>query len=1688
MANQPPVVAPGFRGKLVLSKRVFYALKAETRSRLLSTMMPVRKKPQTSPTSNALSFVFVAILAVTLGYLCSKLFGDIALAAGIVPLPLAKLFTSKALKGGYEEVVVIDAPGLLGDAHQTIHIDATTRPSGGLRGVKVIDAALAQDRQVWAEIWAAEHRRVQGSKLTAEALIRENNVRVWTPSMSVKAVELPGADTLSEDQTETLNQVVSRWCQQERGLVIRGPQSAVFLKVYDDNTCTRPLARVIDSLATGTTDIQQYVLSLLQATVAHPIADLNGLPEEAYVPLNNEQAMASLGRTPSMFVIYNNELPLGNVDGVPVYLADAGSDGTYNAAGFAADDIVPGATLGGDIEVDGKTMSCHAPTAELGDVRGQCRGFHLGDLAEATLDEKEPTPGMIFKGMRETQLLGAVETGEKTDCGHDLVQLTVPRMNTWNSRKRGVKIEAIDLDLVKGLGKEHPVYRWAKANVQPGKAVVVSEEVYLWLIRITKEGNQLATSFQYTARWQSSQDVDEKRVHGILKKKLFDASPDVKTIVQGIHRGCANMLGVLCTPQGLDAIPVRAFVESIDKLIARMASSASTRTMRMGKERQNIKCFIKWLVAGDGLLRYTDADKQKLELQWRLDWYQDEYGLDSAPENMKQALKAARAAEEQVEGFDPERWKFQSEGIQLKCDVAWEKARYAILNPMFREVAQARVPTTTDRNPTTALAMSKRAWLLLAEAVRTGQSHFIGTDKQLWEVDSLLKRIVKYNNDAVKVKEFKKEFLIADLDEAKQQLLSLAYSIEFANFRGTFMCHPAESRDRQADCDGDDTGCDPSLFWVEINRRIEESADMKENLVFEFPKSQQRQWADSRFNQEFHQPDGAIRKETHVKAKRLKDMLPTHEWATYERFKDLNKVLLAALQGATGLASNQEVDIYIRIKWRIETVNGKKRKVPDTAEDEKLYELWILYVLFIQLMIDNQKRSYALPYFNTETWRILVTAIRKAGGKGLKNLNGLGLPMADEASMLLKKKFLAPNGTFNPELVYKFAAEVMGVPSTVDYKASSKDGSIRKTPEEVYHAMMTQDFDRSNRVWQTVVAACNPNGGWRHEFKGPLGYMTDYTAKIASAFKAKKVNPEGMNPLFFTAVETLAKQVPAAMREVTLANLGQGGDMEDLSKMSALRRGRIFLKALGFDEEGVRNLAEDKRAASTFMPGVDYSVPTIAIAMALGARNRPVDAYEILVSYIVAESELSQEMKQALVWGEDRRKTMLRRATRTPQGATALSNNVDGAAPKICSDSVSPAVLRKEWALLADACRYVLTHFGEKFVEQALGASENCHDRDEVMDNAMLIASPLVRLYRTAELYSRRNALVPPHVSKADLQFHGQFPGTIAPSEARLRENARAPKNGDIGWLKTVAASQDMRYSAWKEVARRRPVTPEGDLVSMRRLFLDLQAGVPDLLILSRTVFGGAGWASKALLTAVNNTSQVNQWRAKNVLNATCSSIIAGPDTRGGHDVELEAEFFEEVHEEVEVQPRNRDEWHAALKDGFEKGGCKFTQGVPVDLRDTFVRLFGGVTPIPADFKIVVNKGTDFAVSYEGPNAVNKLYSDALALEISRRYYHGTQTRDEALKSFFEARDEFFAAAEEDGMAYYDPEGDSWIADGLDPKALRPLMAISLWKMSKVGEQWVSSGKEPGILDYMRFKTRIANVEAMVEAYSKLGL
>lgn len=1580
---------------------------------------------------------------------------------------LVALFKSEVNKSNLEEVMVVSAPGQLGDKHDFFSIDATTRSSGGFRGIRVLDAFFQKNKVFMANLWSKHYAEANdGKHLDPAKLIESNFGKAWNASMYLSAIELPNADKLNQEQTDTLNRVLSHLCMLEKSLVLKGPQSSALVQVFDGVVRT-PLSWFIDSIAGNLVDIQQYVLSLLQAPVLAPIAGVEGKVEEACVPLTDKEAMNALGREHSRFFIYNNKLSLGKTrDGIDMYLADAASDGTYNASGFcpSADTIFP-EEIGADVKVGNENLRNLEVSDTLAGRWGQIRGFNSG---------------MIFKGMRATQVLGFVDKGETTKCGLNLVDIVTPRMEGWNKREMDVKCELIDLDIPKGKGKKHPAYKWAEKNLIPGKAVEVDAETYLWLIRVVKNGGTMSTSFQNTARWVRGEEkrdpryVDSRIVTKMMDKSFYNTDGQTKSIVDDLARRIEVKLGVNINA---GRTPYRLFNESPDGFVARMASSSCTRPIIYAKERQNSQAFVKGLAVCDSILEYSKQDQNQLELEWKLNWLNTRLGNDNHASSIDKALEAYRYAEHQKGSpFCNDAWDMERARQYREMENAWEKVRVAVLNPTIRAVAQSRVPTTTDRNLTVANAMCKTDWLRLAEAVRCGKDNWLARNGDYLSVNATVSFFMNAHNRATKVKKFGKGMKIHTLDQAKTRVLEFVYSIEYTNIRGSFICNPMESRDRQADADGDDTACDPSLFWVKINAATEAMADLKPVIVVELPKSAAKKPGDMK--QDIPSKDGAVGEEVHTKGKQLKDCLPSVEWLTFDRVYALNTVMLASLQGATGLASNQEVDIYMRIHWEIVDVNGEEVCLP-TKETEIYYDLWILYVLLIQLFIDNQKRLIQLPYFDTKSWRKIPQAIRKAGGEGLKSMDEIGLEMASSDCVLLKKKFLAPNGTFNPALVYKFAAEVMGVDSTCDYKASSKDGSIRKNREEIYEALMNQNFNRSNRVWRTCIEACKP-GGWRETFGEGIRYMESYSSKIAKAFA-----DSSQDPAFTEAMEFLSKRVPVAMRELQLANLAKGEQAEDVSKMSALKRGRIFMKGIGFESSELAKLAEGNPAKCAAYGNAVFSPEAVAIAMALGCSSRPVDAYEIFVSYVIADQELSQEMKQALAWGDERLKTIQKRVVATPEGSKAIAPTTGSV--RLCGNTVDSRKMAADWKRLADECKSVLDDYAHHWVKKAIEATETTNGSyrvSEVISNAKLISNGVSKLMRTADLLSSRKVLVYPHLSKKDLAWHDNYvPGSVAVSDRRLLKNRELPGT-NISWLKAVNDGDDVRYSCWKAIQYGRPITPSGDLPKLLKLVEKVWETMPNVLIRSRTLFGGAGWHSANTgLGLMNMACEDTLWGAKAALGGTCSSLLVGEDTR---ELTPTGELDAMGDAIVELSlPKTKAEWHAHLVEGRPNR----TLTIPEGIHDSFKGLFGMVTPLPADFTIVVGKGTKWETSYEGEQAVGKLYSDALALRIASSYPL-TKDLKKAKEDFFAARRRFLSHAETDGLCRYNPETDDYDSfhPMLDSKALRKLMAVSMWKMSITESgDWVVAG-EPDVFSFMALQQRKATIEARNEAYRNIGL
>ena len=78
---------------------------------------------------------------------------------------LVAAFRSEVKKSDLEEVIVVSAPGKLGDGHDFFSIDATTRSSGGFRGIKVLDAFFHKNKADFAVAKAKDEDKIEWCEL-----------------------------------------------------------------------------------------------------------------------------------------------------------------------------------------------------------------------------------------------------------------------------------------------------------------------------------------------------------------------------------------------------------------------------------------------------------------------------------------------------------------------------------------------------------------------------------------------------------------------------------------------------------------------------------------------------------------------------------------------------------------------------------------------------------------------------------------------------------------------------------------------------------------------------------------------------------------------------------------------------------------------------------------------------------------------------------------------------------------------------------------------------------------------------------------------------------------------------------------------------------------------------------------------------------------------------------------------------------------------------------------------------------------------------------------------------------------------------------------------------------------------------------------------------------------------------------
>lgn len=1635
--------------------------------------------------------------------------------------------------------VVVGTTDHIGDNNPVVNIEVTTEETGGISGQNIVDANMCQQQLKSSHLDAklAYYQETNGKTIDKNKL-HLSGVD-WLVSHALTRLSVPNADKLSDDQYQSLIDIVSTMNLNEGSLVLKGPQSELTLKVFSTTGQRTMAAKFLDSLCTSLTDVQQYGLSLLNANVSAPIGPISHIKvEAAKLPLNVENAMKQRGIKPREYVVYDSRIPVGKttIDNVEyyVYLADAGSDGTYNATGDSTS------------------------------RQGQVRGYFLEAVSRKKnkFNPHVDEGGAIIKGVEKSDLIGHISNGDGT------VQLVKDVMSNWDLRDKKWDIAVLTNDMLKGRGKQLEAYKKAEKAYKAfkngdesvmGKAYVINADVYEWFIR-NIEGDKmrtLATSFQETIFWsgpivecldKNYIDVDSNNMVSLMETTLYRAPLKSKALVDELFSK-VNDIRFVNTFGGIDMgtakFPYRTISESTNSLLARIASSGTQRTKRILKEAWNVLMPLMMEIVMDSEIQYNTLDQNKLKMEWFLDELaipSNKHGrfyADKTNKHLKDNLKKKHIIHSVLDDIlDSSSSYFRKQFMKLlethnlldgfKTFVGWDEnintmqnfillnktdndlffnywqdilipelfniwkymSKY-VLNPLFRSVAKARVPVVTDGALMVMNAMPWSGFVSFGKALINNDSEFQFNEVP-YNTQETIDFILKSHLEKLEKRKYKEDASLTS-DSMRKRLIELYISLKDSNLAGFFVCNPCEGRDRNSDCDGDDTTCDPSLFWVNLYAAIEEQYDAKPNAIIEMPKSAKRNWSDPTLEVSIMQADGTLKNELHPKAMNIKAMLPSKDYVRLERLKVLNETLLASLQGATGLASNAAADLYMRIDWEQDFDMNRNLVLKPTIATTKAYKLWIFYSILIEIFISNQKRNIAFPFVGDGAVYKIVDAFLKAGAKGeqLPDLHIAGTHIATMQDELYGKKYLASNYTLNPKLVYQIIMEELHLDEICYWKASSKDGSLRCEASEVVDLLNRQGVNPRNRNFQVIMAACKADG-WRANYRGSMAYYAKFAHKCKEIFNSLDPNTQEM-------VNHLTNRVALAFRDVAKSRLAKGED-QDISKMSSVRRGNTFLQTLGFFKESRDSLLLKKKGESE-INSKKYSFSPEGILFALACaydKTRPINAMEIFISWFVQSNELSVEEQALLSQATNVRDNLLKqiacmsdkgkfvnregqtfkqfqKVTGQDRSKFFPINNAPKAAltlPVSQWNSVWEEVEIHAEGTLEDFSRYFLNQCLDILGQEGYTFAKYC-------------LSGINRIRKVATYHSKTERVkigkgyVTGHIQSFVKNDHNDF-CLSKPSQRGVKRERRIPKND---WHLPLIGNTDPVNKAFASIKEAIPFAETANLKLGFKIVQALWERNPNMLIQSRSLFGSAGWADAKIglkscsISKPEKKSDGDMFKGKLMLNSTFTSLLSKKDYTS--------------YELSDIPLDKKD----GLREALLRGNSVALNIKPFEF--IIKTIVGQVTPLPSTLSFTISNGKkDFDEEYSRDQAVYHFVKLLVAYHVCNQFnlleLDPSKTKDELNAKTHEACEKYFDILEGYVNESFLKEGQvlpNWrTCEGLNNQG-KPKKAPLVWRLSshstfKYDEKkgWVQTVK--GI----RFhEARVRRVLDMIKLYRKLG-
>ena len=1016
------------------------------------------------------------------------------------------------------------------------------------------------------------------------------------------------------------------------------------------------------------------------------------------------------------------------------------------------------------------------------------------------------------------------------------------------------KVVAADLDMVKGKGKETSQYKAASSCQSPLAVPYLVEEgeLYLWFIRVVKSAEEhrgeLSTTFQETPFYPAPVEGEEglggtytKVDAEILTANLVDRICKIDDTRKQLVDECLGSVGV-CLDDfrlGNGEIPYCAVLESVNGDLERAFSSG---TFRKG---QTLKAWGNQLTPCGVVL----VDHRQLAYR--------HYDEDQASRERNKIGEA--------DYFES---KYYKRGFGL----------------FGRLVAHRRTPQLNPLSLTTSRAICHEDLKSLAKAILSNSSEWLTYDGFLLNTLQSIIEMMGWHNSRVQDKGYAESGsewgqVVIDAEVFALRIVEWHFSLRHSKIESWFVTAPQDGRDRNEDHDGDDSMCCPSRFWVEKYLELERFwRRMAHPFVNELPKSTKMDWRAERVRQDLPDPDGNMVLATNIKGCSLQELFPSVEWCIPARLKAISLVTLADPQGPTGLASNVAADLFARIRWVLdpeERTNwrGERLIVP---ENKELFLLWVWYCLLVQICIDWQKRAYELPQLKYAF--AVAEAVIDAGWKGLESFEGIldRSKLADLDTTMswatheTDVRELGTNWCYNPSLIYSFAERTLGKAVCIwKWKRGKLEWMASRA--EIEEDLRSMPANRFRAVGLAVGQILEDFGGAK-----------DYVERIANSVKQGTENNE------------LSSKIAQAFLVIETETLKAGED-GDLEKVSASYRGGLFLRALGFDPDAQEALLADMPAKSILTGDAEWSWAQLLAAAAHGAAGREVDAFEILVSFYVAQKEVTEGAKKLMTYGEELKEDFLRGVALSPQGGTIEPSKKGEAVLHARSMSKD---LRGLWSDVFNSGYDYFEASVESIAKMAYEASDN---PEEQLALAKMAANRLFSVVQVARVYkdrvghhrvmrksvvSHRNPIaLPRRAYQTELERN---PNTLVKgkrnSAIREGENglyvassgSRAPhlSNWDNrhAWLNAIGNDCPVAM-AYQAVVNGRPFVAHPNVAQAYEIMNRFWARDENILIKSRTLTTSGGYLSVGLVDKAIDLVYGDNWGDELVRGGVIAAI-----------------------------------------------------------------------------------------------------------------------------------------------------------------------------------------------------------------------